>query len=138
MFWLDALEFKLQDKFYLVNTIFFHTLLGVANLCSDTKQQVTHAQGGQKCACSSREPGWFHHGETCNTERAGTSRQATLFLLILFLSSPGNLSRRATLSLVALVMSCYSSPALHDVTDAVSCVTSQGNHWREKVFVCGT
>lgn len=56
MFWLDALEFKLQDKFYLVNTIFFHTQLGVANLCSDTKQQVTHAWGDRNVPVPPESP----------------------------------------------------------------------------------
>lgn len=76
-------------------------------------------------------------GESRNTECTGTSREIALFNLFFlpFFSGSGDLSCREMLSLAALVMSCSSSVALHDVTDAVSCVTSRLNHWREEVLV---
>lgn len=72
---------------------------------------------------------------TLNAQELPERLHFLIFFFLPFFSGSGDLSCREMLSLAALVMSCSSSVALHDVTDAVSCVTSRLNHWREEVLV---
>lgn len=109
--------------------------LNVANSCSDTKHPVMRALRLhvytkyyiQMEICmfpqESLSGSTIVKAITFNAQELPESLHFVFFLN--FFSGSGDLSCREMLSLVALVMSCYSSMALHDVTDAVSCVTSQ-------------